>query len=217
MNNEQLINKLNEIKKAIKQNAARTNNFFDLAKMSGRDPKNDFSGRNLNKLNLSCGDLQGANLQNANLISANLTNVDLSSANLSGANLSFANLTGADLRDTNFKDTKVENARFGNNKGLSESMKFDLLERGAIFESTHLEYDVNIKAYERIINGMDQKLRKNYLGKYVAFVDGELVDSDKNRDNLTKRINLKYPNKNKLIEKVDDQEREIIDIPINWS
>jgi uncharacterized protein YjbI with pentapeptide repeats len=52
-----------------------------------------------------------------------LSNADLSGANLSSAILSYANLSGAD----------VENTRFGDNQGISESMKIDLRRRGAIF------------------------------------------------------------------------------------
>ena len=51
----------------------------------------------------------------------NLTRADLSDANLSGADLSRAN---------------VENARFGYNSGVSESLKHDLIARGAIFEDS---------------------------------------------------------------------------------
>src|SRR6266478_1764923 len=90
----------------------------------------DFSGANLEKLNLTevnlrrtyLDDLNGgfpieANLTNTNLTNANLTKADLTGANLTGANLSRANLnhaqldyadltdadfTGADLVETNF-------------------------------------------------------------------------------------------------------------------
>ncbi|WP_414590510.1 pentapeptide repeat-containing protein, partial [Anabaena sp. CCY 9614] len=51
--------------------------------------------------------------------------------NLSGANLSGANLSGANLSGAN-----IENARFGNNQGLSESIKRELIQRGAIFEDS---------------------------------------------------------------------------------
>jgi uncharacterized protein YjbI with pentapeptide repeats len=68
---------------------------------------------------LISADLSGANLSDAHLISANLISANLSYANLSGANLSGA---------------VVEKARFGMNLGLVESIKINLIQRGAIFE-----------------------------------------------------------------------------------
>jgi hypothetical protein len=38
------------------------------------------------------------------------------------------------LSNTNMNGANVEKARFGDNKGLSESMRRDLIMRGAIFE-----------------------------------------------------------------------------------
>ncbi|MHC5721794.1 MAG: pentapeptide repeat-containing protein, partial [Nostoc sp.] len=59
---------------------------------------------------------------------ADLSNTRLINTNLSGANLRDANLVHADLSDAN-----VEKARFGNNQGISEKIKDDLIRRGAIF------------------------------------------------------------------------------------
>jgi uncharacterized protein YjbI with pentapeptide repeats len=72
---------------------------------------------------------KGANLSNratkgANLSEANLSNSSLRGANLRGANLKGANLRGADVRG----------AKFGDNLGISNSMKQDLIDRGATFD-----------------------------------------------------------------------------------
>ena len=53
-----------------------------------------------------------------------LTLAELEETDLNGANLSGANLTGAN----------VENALFGNNEGLTKSLKQDLIARGALFQ-----------------------------------------------------------------------------------
>lgn len=109
----------------------------------------DFSGANLEKLNLteanfrrtSYDDLNGgfyigADLTHTNLTHANLNKADLTGANLTGANLAGANLnhakleyadltgadlTGADLTGANLSNAKIGNANF-NNANLSESL-----------------------------------------------------------------------------------------------
>ncbi|NEQ87944.1 MAG: pentapeptide repeat-containing protein, partial [Moorea sp. SIO2I5] len=116
-------------------------------------------GADLSEADLSSADLIRANLKDANLIFADLSEADLSEADLSeaylsGAYLSSANLSNAYLRGTyliyadlseadlssaDLSDAKlshaiVNNARFGDNSGIDESMKRDLIERGAIFE-----------------------------------------------------------------------------------
>ena len=88
----------------------------------------DLSGADLKNALLMDADLSFADLSDANLSDADLINADLSNANLSNANLHNANLTS-----TNLSSTKVENARFGNNAGLSEDAKYELEQRGAIF------------------------------------------------------------------------------------
>jgi uncharacterized protein YjbI with pentapeptide repeats len=84
------------------------------------------SGAILSDANLSGVDLSDADLSDANLIGTNLIGADLSDANLSGADLSGADLIGA----------VVEKSRFGANVGLTEDMKLDLKQRGAIFEDS---------------------------------------------------------------------------------
>ncbi|NET67062.1 MAG: pentapeptide repeat-containing protein [Moorea sp. SIO1G6] len=116
-------------------------------------------GADLSEADLSSADLIRANLKDANLIFADLTEADLSEADLSeaylsgaylsSANLSHAYLRGtyliyadlseaylsdADLSDAKLSRAKVKNARFGYNSGIDESMKRDLIKRGAIFE-----------------------------------------------------------------------------------
>ncbi|MEQ9001414.1 MAG: pentapeptide repeat-containing protein [Coleofasciculus sp. B1-GNL1-01] len=86
---------------------------------------------NLSRANLISADLRGADLGDADLSDANLSGVNLSSANLSGANLGGANLIFANLRDAD-----VNEARFKENPGLTEELKFDLKQRGAIFEDS---------------------------------------------------------------------------------
>jgi|GEM_PF-1916014 len=103
--------------------------------------------QNLNGLGVNLGDylqsgfLQGADLVGIQLARANLSGANLSDTNLSGANFSDANLSNADFSDANlngvnFSGTKVNNARFRGSVGISEDMKRNLIQRGAIFEDT---------------------------------------------------------------------------------
>jgi uncharacterized protein YjbI with pentapeptide repeats len=117
---------------------SQTDNFFELAKMLGRDPKNDYTGANLHKCDLSNGDLQGAILRQTDLSYANLSGTDLSGADLSDADLSGADLSGADLTYTNLSNAQlkgviVKNTLLGNNIGLSSADEYYLKERSAIF------------------------------------------------------------------------------------
>ncbi len=98
--------------------------------------KADLSGSNLSETdlseaNLSETNLTEANLSKADLIGANLKRADLISADLSEAILIWADLSGAKLIGAN-----VKKARFRDNAGISESMKADLMERGAIFDDS---------------------------------------------------------------------------------
>ncbi|NEQ86899.1 MAG: pentapeptide repeat-containing protein, partial [Moorea sp. SIO2I5] len=52
----------------------------------------------------------------------------------SSADLSDANLKSADLTDAKLNRAIVDNAKFGDNSGLDESIKGDLIKRGAMFE-----------------------------------------------------------------------------------
>ena len=85
-------------------------------------------------------DLIGANLCFANLSNEDLSNADLRDANLSNANLIRANLIRANLSNADLQGANVENTRFRYNRGISESMKRDLINRGAIFEDSPDEH-----------------------------------------------------------------------------
>ncbi|MFB2919897.1 MULTISPECIES: pentapeptide repeat-containing protein [Aerosakkonema] len=94
----------------------------------------ELTDANLSSANLSGADLSGADLGNINLSHADLHLASLALANLSGANLSGANLVEANLSSANLGSANVKQARFGKNAGISEQMKLDLKQRGAIFE-----------------------------------------------------------------------------------
>lgn len=98
-------------------------------------------GQDLSRVDLSNANLIGADFKNAKLVQANLTNSQLNKANLMranliGADLSNAQLLKADLTGADLRGAKVENARFGYNRGISETMKRDLEARKAIFEDS---------------------------------------------------------------------------------
>ncbi|NEU77639.1 pentapeptide repeat-containing protein [Nostoc sp. UIC 10630] len=104
------------------------------------------NGAYLSRANLSRANLSRANLSRTYLVDANLSSANLSAANLGYANLNRANLSRTDLRGaylrgvnmngTDLSDANVENARFANNQGISESIKRDLIQKGAIFEDS---------------------------------------------------------------------------------
>jgi DNA-binding Xre family transcriptional regulator len=101
----------------------------------------DLSGANLSDANLSDANLSDANLSSAILRGANLSGAILSGANLSGAilsgaNLRDANLSGANLSRAILSRVNVANTRFTNSAGIPDSMKRDLIERGAIFDDS---------------------------------------------------------------------------------
>lgn len=85
--------------------------------------------------NLSGASLQEANLSEANLAQANLSDTDLSEANLTHADLTGARLTLANLTNTQFTGAKVERSHFQATTGLTEAMKRELMQRGAIVEA----------------------------------------------------------------------------------
>jgi len=141
--------------------AADTEDFLELAKLLGRDPKRDFAGADLSRTNLCRANLERANLREADLSEADLSEADLSLADLHGANLSgvnlsrailsLANLSGAILSRANLSwailswailsgvilnGAIVEYTQFGKGSELSESEKLDLERRGAIFDDS---------------------------------------------------------------------------------
>lgn len=94
----------------------------------------DLSEVLLSYAKLSGADLSGAYLGSANLNKANLNRASLALANLSGADLEGASLKEANLTNTNLSGAKLTGAQFGNNPGISEELKRNLTQRGAIFE-----------------------------------------------------------------------------------
>lgn len=104
----------------------------------------NLSEANLDRANLTYASLKGTNLSGADLTrvdlsGGNLSDADLSNAllrhvNLNGTNLSNANLSGANLFGTNLSRAKVKGTYFSKNSGLSEEMKLELEQQGAIIE-----------------------------------------------------------------------------------
>jgi uncharacterized protein YjbI with pentapeptide repeats len=61
---------------------------------------------------------------------------DVSRADLRVADLRDANLRDADLMGADLSGIQVEKTRFRNNLGITEELKKDLINRGAIFEDS---------------------------------------------------------------------------------
>ena len=199
---------------------ANTDNFFELAKILGRNPKKDFAGADLHNCDLSVkgGDLQGADLRRTNLSSANLKGVNLRGADLSFADLSGADFTGADLRGTIFDDVRAENAIFGDNVGLYERLKLNLEARGAIFKEKSekastpnsekvgkvendiddVENDINYIAFNKLIE--DPVKFSQCKGKFVAFINGKFIAEEKDNSKINEAIR-NYLSKNPRYEK----------------
>lgn len=93
----------------------------------------DLSEADLSHANFSGADLSGAYLESANLSHSNCHRASLALANLIAVNLTEANLLETNLSNTNLSSAKVKGAVFGQNTGLSEEEKQELLQRGAIF------------------------------------------------------------------------------------
>ena len=170
---------------------AETDNFFELAKILGRNPKKDFAGADLHNCDLSGGDLRRADLRRTNLSSANLKGAKLRGADLSFADLSGANFTGADLRGTIFDNVRAENAIFCDNLGLYERLKLNLLDRGAIFtekskSEEEVENDVNVIAFNELMTDSVKCFR--YKGKFVGFVRGELIAAEEHKSKTREAV-----------------------------
>jgi uncharacterized protein YjbI with pentapeptide repeats len=95
----------------------------------------DLSGFDLSRVNLNGASLIEASLIEASLIEASLIGTSLIGIKLNGADLSDANLSDADLSFADLRDANVKSARFSSSSlGISESLKQDLIARGAIFK-----------------------------------------------------------------------------------
>jgi Pentapeptide repeats (8 copies) len=103
--------------------------------LSGADLSGtNLHGSNLSGANLKLTNLRLANLRLADLSGADLTGADLSETDLSGTNLRFAELSGARLSSAN-----VLRAEFVSGSGISEAVKQDLIDRGAVFDAGGVE------------------------------------------------------------------------------
>jgi uncharacterized protein YjbI with pentapeptide repeats len=104
---------------------AETSNFLEIAEIAGLNLVEDLAGANLSGF-----DLRDANLRGADLRETNFSGADLSGADLRDTNLSGANLRGA----------VIKNTQFGGNTGISEDIKLDLEQRGAMFKDSPGDY-----------------------------------------------------------------------------
>ncbi|MFP4300283.1 MAG: pentapeptide repeat-containing protein [Spirulinaceae cyanobacterium] len=77
-----------------------------------------------------------SNLTGADLTGANLIGAYLTGANLTGTNLIGVSLIGVNLIGANLESARVNKAIFGNDAGINETMKAELIQRGAIFEDS---------------------------------------------------------------------------------
>jgi CheY-like chemotaxis protein len=121
-----------------------------------------------------------------------------------------------DLKNT-IRDIAVEIKNY-KHKILEEKLEIINNHRQAIIDELQkLENkphpDPNIATYEALKSEPNQKWFKKYEGKYVAFMDGNLVDSDENKQDLLERLRqAKYPDKPRFVTKVEKHPR-IIDEP----
>ena len=89
MISERSLQRLRELIQQIVE--AETDDFFELAKIAGLNPSQDFSTANLSGLDLRSAQLSGANFIATNLSQANLANANLAEASLINANLGWCN------------------------------------------------------------------------------------------------------------------------------
>ena len=116
-------------------NADLSNTNLDSANLhSAKLNSTNLNGANLNCANLLCADLHNANISGGNLSNAKLPCANLTDANLTDANLTNADMYGAILNGTILSGADVKGAIFGSNEGIGESIKKDLIARGATFE-----------------------------------------------------------------------------------
>ena len=142
MENQSIDKEIENIIQRVQE--AETDNFFELAKILGRDPKKDYAGANLHQCDLSNGDLKGAILRQTDFSSANLSGTDLSGADLSGADLTYTNLSNAKL-----EGVIVVGTLFDNNVGLNLAEVNYLQKKGAIFRNSQLRSKVtNSNSYK---------------------------------------------------------------------
>jgi uncharacterized protein YjbI with pentapeptide repeats/cell division protein FtsL len=90
----------------------------------------------LSEVNLNEANLYEAKLNRAYMLRAKLYGANLSGANLHGAVLWGADLSRANLSGANLSGADLSNTRFGDNLGISDDMKKEFKEKGAIFEDS---------------------------------------------------------------------------------
>ncbi len=98
--------------------------------------------------NLSGVDLSDTDLSCADLSEADLTNADLSNADLSEADLTNADLSNANLSEAYLSNSLVKGAKFSTNSlGITEEIKKNLIDKGAIFTGSLLTKIVTLREW----------------------------------------------------------------------
>jgi uncharacterized protein YjbI with pentapeptide repeats len=93
----------------------------------------DLSEANLRNANFSGADLSGAYLESADLQYTDFHKASLALVNLIGTNLSHANLTQTNITNANLSSATLTETLFGDNAGMTDTLKESLQQRGAKF------------------------------------------------------------------------------------
>jgi hypothetical protein len=93
----------------------------------------DLSEANLSNANFSGADLSGAYLESADLQYTDFHKASLALVNLIGSNLSHANLTQTNITNANLSSATLTQTLFGDNPGMTDTLKENLQQRGAKF------------------------------------------------------------------------------------
>jgi hypothetical protein len=215
MENRSIDKEIEDIIQLVQE--AQTDNFFELAKILGRDPKKDYAGANLHKCDLSNGDLQGAILRQTDLSHANLSGTDLRGADLSGADLTNANLSNAQL-----EGAIVVGTLFSNNLGFNLENEYNLKKKGAIFQDLQLEPEVNTSTFA-ISNENIGKYKPSFLGflqyTFLGKIDQfELETTDSIQEPIPRASGLRIARvrKNKKSQNKADNPSNSMVIMFSW-
>ena len=93
----------------------------------------DLSETNLSHANFSGADLSGAYLESADLQYTDFHKASLALVNLISTDLSHANLTQTNIINANLSGATVTETIFGDNAGMTDTLKENLQQRGAKF------------------------------------------------------------------------------------